>query len=199
MSSIAAGLGTSVGMPYAAFRLIMTNSLGAFLLTATMGAVVLTTVCNGSGSTLSRDSGVPDLGGASLAGATSSGGNMAVGGMPASGGLDVGGASLTGGNSDTGGAPATGGVGGQSAAGGTASGGTSGTAISFDCGSETCSPTQYCQPPCCAIRGCVLGSSRCVELPAECNGTASCKCICGYSAAGLNCMIRGISVDCGCQ
>jgi hypothetical protein len=123
------------------------------------------------------------------------------------------------GSSHVGGAAGGGAAGGGATSGGATSGGatsggaTSGGATSgFGCGGATCGPNEYCRAPCSGT-GFGFGGTTglpitqpmpsCYPLPAACNGTPTCDCICGFGSTfwcstGSQPITPGPAVQCGC-
>jgi hypothetical protein len=64
------------------------------------------------------------------------------------------------------------------------------------CNGQSCGSGQYCRAGCCGVGGCVPPPSTCESLPAACNGTPTCQCVCGMS--GPPCTINAGIVQCGC-
>jgi len=69
------------------------------------------------------------------------------------------------------------------------------------CGDETCGPTEYCRAAC---SGTILLDAgpppvlkpSCAPMPAACNGTPSCDCICGTGSTF--CTPGAAQIQCGC-
>ena len=62
------------------------------------------------------------------------------------------------------------------------------------CSGPSCGSDGYCRAGCCTTVGCVQPPSTCQPLPAACNGTPTCQCVCGNSL----CVIANGVVQCPC-
>jgi hypothetical protein len=151
----------------------------------------------GAGGTQDGDSG-------SKAGGSSGAGDVAHAGSSSGGEA---GSSHIGGATSGGAAGATSG-----GAAGATSGGAAGAASGFGCGGATCGPNEYCRAPCSGT-GFGFGGTTglpmtqpmpsCYPLPAACNGTPTCDCICGFGSTfwcstGSQPITSGPAVQCGC-
>lgn len=86
------------------------------------------------------------------------------------------------------------GGGGASGSGGSAAG-SGGAPSGVRCGDATCEPGQYCRAACSGIGG-DPGPPSCQVLPAECNGVATCECVCGETSNF--CEEGAPEIQCGC-
>ena len=178
------------------------------------GALLVTllyvcTQCGGTSGDVSEDTG------ASGAGQSGSGGHAGDAGAKTGGSGGAGGLVESGGsNSGHAGAQAAGAAGaaGSSSAsgnGGAAAAGAAGAPSGVGCGAATCGANEYCRAPCSGIgfgfggtAGIAEPMPSCSPLPAACNGTPTCDCICGVgSSFGCSTGSKPLSsgaVQCGC-
>ena len=102
--------------------------------------------------------------------------------------------------------------GGGAASAGAAGAGAAGAVSGIGCGGATCGPNEYCRAPCSGT-GFGFGGTTglpmsqpmpaCFPLPAACNGTPTCDCICGlgstqWCSTGSKPITSGPAVQCGC-
>jgi hypothetical protein len=159
----------------------------------------------GTGGTQAGDAGAK-------AGGSSGAGDLAQAGR-ASGG-EAGTSHVGGATSGGAAGAASGGAAGAASGGaaGAASGGAAGAASGVGCGGATCGPNEYCRAPCSGT-GFGFGGTTglpmtppmpfCYPLPAACNGTPTCDCICGlgstfWCSTGSQPITSGPAVQCGC-
>lgn len=143
------------------------------------------TVAGSGGSSAGRGGSVAGSGGSSAGHGGSSAGVGGTRGGP------MGGAGSSGAAGTTGGTRAEAGDGGRA--------GAAGHAVS--CGDETCGADQYCKAACSGTSLLDAGpppvlKPSCAPLPAACNGTPSCDCICGPGSTF--CTPGAKQVQCGC-
>jgi len=136
--------------------------------------------------------------GSAHAGSGGSGASTSAGGEENTGGARAGSAGESGSHvveGGSGGATTHGGTAGSS---GAASGGRAGAGGSgIKCGEEYCSAEEYCRAPCNGVAGYTTTSPpSCSELPARCEGTPTCECICGGFTAF--CTPGAAAIQCGC-
>jgi hypothetical protein len=143
------------------------------------------------------------------AGESEGGADAGNAGSKAGGSSGAGGATQAG--SASGGAAGAALVGGAGGAAGAGAAGAAGAVSGIGCGA-TCGPNEYCRAPCSGT-GFGFGGTAgwpmspplpsCYPLPAACNGTPTCDCICGagttfWCSTGSKPITSGPAIQCGC-
>lgn len=107
-----------------------------------------------------------------------------------------------------------GGAAGASAAGSAGMAGAAGAVGLVGCGGKTCGANEYCRAACSGTNIGIGGTSglpmppampSCAPLPASCNGTPTCDCVCGpalgfatWCSTGSKPIAPGPAIQCGC-